>query len=144
MKSTWILLVSLIALLTAAPAPARSGTDVGQVGAVGRGSVAVHASGIIEFRLIGEGVLVIQDVDEHDVLIDGDGEVHVTDEGALRVENFTGDVRVRGHGIRAGFRRGPVALHARGHGRAFLRGQGRYRTADVTGNWTHDGTHVNW
>ena len=147
MKPTFILLLSLLAVLAAGSAPvhaADAGTDLGRIRAAGNGAVVVHATGLVDFRLRGHGVLVIRDFQQHEIGLDGTGEARPTPEGDLRVTDFHGSVTVRGGGIEASFRGGSLALSARGHGRALLRGHGHYRATSAAGSWTPDGIQVEW
>jgi len=138
-----LLLLFAAPVATAVQAPAQAGT----LRALGQGNVRFDARGFMEFRMAGEGVLVVRDADDVDWRAVGVGQITFDEDGALRIANFHGVVRLRANDLRGRFiggSDGNVRVRAVGSGLAFLRGAGVYASGASQGQWTPTGTPVQW
>jgi len=127
-----------------AAASAAAPPQVGQVLAMGSGSVAFAASGKVELRLFGAGTLVIPDALDHPIQVIGQGQATVTPTGTLILQDFTGLVRTFGGGLEGKFAGGPLRLAAKGTGQAVVRGLGAWYANGQSGAWTPAGVTIRW
>ena len=114
------------ALLAEGSAAAGCGSQ--QTWAAGAGILQVKAKGFVSFQGQGAGVLMIRNVSQTKIKLEGQGKViHLPEKDALLVVGLKGKVRLIGKEIRAGFHGGTVVFRAEGHGVVALEGVGVFR-----------------
>ncbi len=134
-RITGIALVVATLLLVAGAAQAVVVKGKGTLRAAGSGFAVLDFRGVAS--VVGAGLAVVE---EDDVLrLDGHGRITPLDDGRILLEGFgrivirSVDDRTRVEVAGAGIR-----LRAKGVGRAFLKGHGRYSTDDLDDDWRDD------
>lgn len=144
MKSKRILMIGTLALLAVAlcvallpveKAYAQSGGGTGTLRAWGDGLAVVRGNGTVV--LSGNGILWIRDYN-------GDARIHVTGVGVrqelpsgwIRYVGFKGEAKVTGSRITVALSGYNIKLVTTGTGKFVLRGNGRWETDSVSGEWS--------
>jgi len=98
----------------------------------GWGSVDIHAHGASVIWIRGADTLEIT----------GDGEREDTDEGVVKLTDWTGEIHAEGERFIVRMVGGKLDFTATGRGRAFLQGYGTFQVDDHEGRWTWRGVHI--
>jgi hypothetical protein len=128
------LLLALIAALAATTASAVVLKGRGELHAAGSGLAVLDMRGVVHAR--GGGILIVEP--QAIVDIDGQGRETQLDDGRILYEGYGRAKIVTPRRSRIEIAGARIRLHARGAGRAVLRGCGLVHTDDVDGDWEED------
>ena len=138
------LFVILMATVFAAPSLAVESEieGAGAVQAQGKGEVWAFGRGAVEYKMFGEGPLVVRNVLDNSISSDGSG-TRTIEGTTVTYTAFKGTVTINGPSISAHFEGGSVVLHGRARGSVVLAGAGTYRRDDnEPKDWQEAGSTV--